>query len=168
MYKRTVTHPLSATRSTSSCVHVQPTDTNSGVGSKVDVVCSCAIKARKTSQNQTEMKITAYLLVSVCISLTTVLSGGAENGGRSGNETEDSDGRGRNPGLRVDGSPSSEPFPLQFSFVTTYGGGVGYADLSIPAMSLAVEHVNANSSVLPNFRLSYNLNKPFKVTFKSP
>jgi gamma-aminobutyric acid type B receptor len=96
--------------------------------------------------------------------LTTVLSGGAENGGRSGNETEDSDGSGRNPGLRVDGSPSSEPFPLQFSFVTTYGGGVGYADLSIPAMSLAVEHVNANSSVLPNFRLSYNLNKPFKCS----
>ena len=80
------------------------------------------------------------------------------------NET---DGKLSGHDVRQNGSPSIEPLPLRFSFVTTYGGGVGYADLSIPALKLAVEHINANSSVLPNFRLDYTLNNPFQVKFKS-
>jgi gamma-aminobutyric acid type B receptor len=57
--------------------------------------------------------------------------------------------------------PSVAPLiPLRFSFLTTASGndgGLEYVQSSIPALELAVRHINANSSVLPRFNLSYEL-----------
>ena len=105
------------------------------------------------------MENAAFLFICACIGFTIVSPGKTENERR--NETGDSNSSGH--GLLHNGSPTIELLPLRFSFVTTRGGGVGYADLSIPALRLAVEHINANSSVLPNFRLEYYLNEPFQV-----
>ena len=79
-----------------------------------------------------------------------------DGNGRDGGSASDSD----EPSA-LDAAPSVAPLvPLRFSFLTTDGGageGLRYSDYSIPALELAVEHVNANSSVLPRFNLSYDL-----------
>lgn len=46
---------------------------------------------------------------------------------------------------------------LRFSFFITDGGGIDYVEHSVPAMELAVEHINANRSILHDYELTYNL-----------
>ena len=49
---------------------------------------------------------------------------------------------------------------LRFSFLATDDRadyGLRYSKSSIPALRLAVEHINANSTILPGFSLSYNI-----------
>ena len=56
----------------------------------------------------------------------------------------------------------SPPIPLRFSFLTTDGGadgGLRNSESSIPALELAIEHINANSSILPDYNLTYNLKR---------
>lgn len=72
-------------------------------------------------------------------------------------------------GKEGSGSPST-PFdhiPLRFTFLTTDGdeGCVQYAQVSIPALQMAVEDINADSSVLPRFQLEYNLVRLPKVNY---
>ena len=58
-------------------------------------------------------------------------------------------------------TPSVSPLiPLRFSFLTTASGedgGLHYHTSSIPALELALRHINANSSLLPRFNLTYEL-----------
>ena len=58
-----------------------------------------------------------------------------------------------------------ELIPLRFTFLTTDGGEgcVQYSNISIPALQMAMEDINANSSVLPRFQLEYNLERLPKV-----
>lgn len=82
-----------------------------------------------------------------------------ENGGRddrgSGSDADESS--------TLSITPSVTPLtPLRFSFLTTTDGGNGglrYSETSIPALELAVQHINENYSILPRFNLSYELHQ---------
>ena len=88
-----------------------------------------------------------------------------DHNGRDGESSENDVGSG------IDGSdvfsdeafPSVSPLvPLRFSFLATDGGaegGLRNSESSIPALELAIEHINANSSILPDYNLTYNLKR---------
>ena len=71
----------------------------------------------------------------------------------NGRDDRDSSGDGPvNPEL----TSSFRPATIRFSFLTT-DGDINYVDSSIAAVHLAVEHINANASILPHFMLDYSL-----------
>ena len=80
-----------------------------------------------------------------------------DHNGRDGESSENDVGSGIDE-FSDEAFPS--PIPLRFSFLTTDGGaegGLRYSESSIPALELAIEHINANSSILPDYNLTYNL-----------
>ena len=83
-----------------------------------------------------------------------------DHNGRDGESSENDVGSGIDE-FSDEAFPSvSPPIPLHFSFLTTDSGaegGLRYSESSIPALELAIEHINANSSILPDYNLTYNL-----------
>ena len=79
-----------------------------------------------------------------------------DHNGRDGESSENDVGSG------IDEFAFPSPIPLRFSFLATDGGakgGLRYNESSIPALELAIEHINANSSILPDYNLTFNLKR---------
>ena len=85
-----------------------------------------------------------------------------DHNGRDGESSENDVGSGIDE-FSDEAFPSVSPLiPLRFSFLTTDSGaegGLRYSESSIPALELAIEHINANSSILPDFDLTFNLKR---------
>ena len=85
-----------------------------------------------------------------------------DHNGRDGESSENDVGSGIDE-FSDEAFPSvSPPIPLRFSFLTTDSGaegGLRYSESTIPALELAIEHINANSSILPDYNLTYNLKR---------